>query len=177
MDNNYLQHYGVKGMKWGVRKKYYGAGTKGIVPEKPKGEQPSWKPKKSERQKRWEDNHGINPNRPNGTKNELSIEKAIKNHVKSKIGGKAERKTSEKHVAKESTTGKKIGKVASKVGKALQVVGTLYVADVTLTGGAVTRNAYKTGKKAAKNVMNKIGDSLFDYSILDKAGKVIRRYN
>lgn len=23
MDNSYLQHYGVKGMKWGVRKKYY----------------------------------------------------------------------------------------------------------------------------------------------------------
>lgn len=49
-------------MKWGKRIAI------GIVADKPKGKQPPWQHQKSESQKRWEDNHGINPNRPNGTK-------------------------------------------------------------------------------------------------------------
>lgn len=60
MDNE-LYHHGVKGMKWGIRK------TNGFAPEQPKS-QPDWQHKKSEEQKRWEDDHGINPHRPNGTK-------------------------------------------------------------------------------------------------------------
>lgn len=59
--SNELTHYGVPGMRWGVKRK-------GIVATRPKGQQPSWQPKKSDRRKRWEDDNGFNPNRPNGTK-------------------------------------------------------------------------------------------------------------
>lgn len=69
MDNRELKHYGVPGMRWGVRR---GSRTKltGSIP-RIKGPVPvkDERPKKSERQKRYEDDHGINPHRPNGTRN------------------------------------------------------------------------------------------------------------
>lgn len=67
--NGELQHHGVKGMKWGKRKK-------SIVADKPKGRTPGWK-HKSERQKRYEDDRGINPNRPNGTSRKSPIATVI----------------------------------------------------------------------------------------------------
>lgn len=36
METTELMHYGVKGMRWGHRKKYYGVGTNGFAGEKPK---------------------------------------------------------------------------------------------------------------------------------------------
>ena len=62
-----LYHYGVPGMKWGVRRR------NSIVGSSPKartfGRVIDERQKKSERQKRYEDDHGINPHRPNGTRN------------------------------------------------------------------------------------------------------------
>jgi hypothetical protein len=107
-----LQHHGVKGMKWGVRKKY----------------------------KRGD---AMDANDPSDKKTQKQT---------AKRGAKA-------------------------IVTALQTAGTLYAIDVTLTGGAVTRTAVKTGKAAVKSAINKVGDQLFDYSVLDSAGKVIRRYN
>lgn len=98
---NELQHYGVKGMKWGRRMKRF-------VPTQPKGRQPDWKPKKSERQKRWEDDHGINPHRPNGTTNS-AINKKLAEMAKKTI-----RKMSNADVReldkdlKRHTTGKRV---------------------------------------------------------------------
>ena len=66
--NNELYHYGVKGQKWGVRRSKLG-----ITGSQPKarvfGRVIDERQKKSERQKRYEDDHGINPHRPNGTRN------------------------------------------------------------------------------------------------------------
>ncbi len=70
-ENNELYHYGVPGMKWGIRRSDKG----GFVPQKTKGEQPPYKLPKSERRKRWEDDNGINPHRPNGTKPQVGINK------------------------------------------------------------------------------------------------------
>lgn len=71
-----LYHYGVKGMKWGKRKKHYGYGT-GIVADKPRGTQSSWQHKKTDSQKRWIDNHGINPHRPYDTSNNKNVRKKL----------------------------------------------------------------------------------------------------
>jgi hypothetical protein len=59
-----LIHYGVPGMKWGKR----GGKTSGIVADK-KPSRPSYLPRKSESQKKYEDDNGVNPNRPNRTLN------------------------------------------------------------------------------------------------------------
>lgn len=40
-NQNTLSHHGVKGMKWGVRRKRYGIGVGGFVPDKPNGQQPN----------------------------------------------------------------------------------------------------------------------------------------
>ena len=63
-----LYHYGVPGMKWGVRRS-----KNSIAGNTPKartfGRVIDERRKKSERQKRYEDDRGINPHRPNGTRN------------------------------------------------------------------------------------------------------------
>jgi hypothetical protein len=147
MENNELQHHGVKGMKWGVRKsryvtvkqarnnarkREYDAKKQALQESKGKGmtvrraiknvnkvgqearrqsirddkaynkqlraerkgknaveillgkkgpviDGDGWRPKKSEKQKRYEDDHGINPNRPNGTKNGKSPSEIVAN--------------------------------------------------------------------------------------------------
>ena len=63
--NNELYHYGVPGMKWGVRKRRNNVSS--IAPVKKKS-QPGWQRKKTEMEKQWIDDYGFNPHRPNGTK-------------------------------------------------------------------------------------------------------------
>ena len=66
--SNELYHYGVKGQKWGVRRSKVG-----VAGSQPRGRVfgrvIDERYKKSERQKRYADDHGINPHRPNGTQN------------------------------------------------------------------------------------------------------------
>ncbi len=121
-----LNHYGVKGMKWGV--------TKGGLYSKSK-------PPKNAM-----DGDGL--------------------HSKSKQPKKPTIK-SKKSLKKKATKG------AKAVVTALQVVGTAYALDLAYTGGAVTR----TAAKAVKSTLNKVGDQMFNYAVLDKDGKVLRRYN
>ena len=80
-----IYHYGIKGMKWGVRKSI-------IDPKKrPWGPVITERYEKSERQKQYEDDNGINPHRPNGTPsrgdiiNKAMIEKG-RNYLKKKWG-------------------------------------------------------------------------------------------
>lgn len=74
-------------------------------------------------------------------------------------------------------TAKRAAKGATAVATVLQVAGSVYAIDMAYTGGAVTRAATKAGKAAVKSALSKVGDQMFDYSILDASGKVLRRYN
>lgn len=169
-----LRHYGVKGMKWGHRKA-------------PKEYAKLDSLKKDYKNAKKEYNRAFNkaynrsiaawsPIKKHRQANDARWENAA-DKAKALNDAKKAYKDQKKEVRKNTTIGQKIGRAAPKVGKALQVVGTLYVADVTLTGGAVTRGAYKAGKTAVKNAMSKVGDSLFKYSVLDASGKVLKRFN
>ena len=146
-----LQHHGVKGMKWGVRRYRNKDGSS------------TQKGKKRSRLERAAD--AAQRDADNLRKHGYTAEADAVQKVADKNRQKAERqKQTSKRGAKAVTT-------------ALQVAGTLYYADLALTGGAMTRSAIKAGKAAVKSALNNIGDQMFDYSILDKDGKVIRRYN
>ena len=110
-----LYHYGVKGMKWGRRKNILPSSkpklrTYGVVKDE--------RSKKSERQKRYEDDYGINPHRTNGTKPRSS-----------------------------NTVRQKIDHGASKSRKVLKKIGRYYAADQIFFGGA-GRKAVKSAIQA-----------------------------
>mgnify|MGYP006967411505 CR=1 FL=1 len=146
-----LQHHGVKGMKWGVRRYQNKDGSL------------TQKGKKRSRLERAAD--AAQRDADNLRKHGYTAEADAVQKVADKNRQKAER---QKQTSKRG---------AKADGKALQVAGTLYYTDLALTGGAVTRATAKAGKAAAKRTLNNIGDQMFDYSILDKDGKVLRRYN
>ena len=168
-----LQHHGVKGMKWGVRKRYLNAdgslNDRGVKKYAKKGyAQDSFRSNKTVAGKAWDAYTGAH-------KTQASIQYDLSSK-------KQNRARAEKYLADKQKSSKNNQKQTAKRGakavvKALQVVGTVYALDMAYTGGAVTRGAAKAGKAAVKNAMSKIGDRLFDYSILDASGKTIYRYN
>ena len=193
-----LQHHGVKGMKWGVRKNRirsnspaYDTKTGKWIREPEGGsirKQVAVNNAKSLKEKSVakkalkdgyaeyktfeKDMHDLH-----GSSRKYSLDEKTGKYVNPKTG-----KTISDYEYKglqnyESARKSRNVRTANKVGSALQAVGTMYVADVTLTGGAVTRSVAKAGKAAVKNAMGKIGDTIFDYSILDASGKVLRRFN
>lgn len=147
--NDELQHHGVKGMKWGVRRNR-NAVNKDYSAKQRKHDR-AFYGKSGERRinKRLNEGHGLRGAR----------------HYE------AERKERNKKLAKKAKRGVKA------IGTVLQVAGSAYAIDMAYTGGAVTRAATKAGKAAVKSALSKVGDQMFDYSILDKDGKVRRRYN
>ena len=183
-----LQHHGVKGMKWGVRKKKYVTVRQGAKNANAAG------------RKAWQETTTANGGKLVGKDKNVAVYKdpvamrrgraaaqtarnnAIKESIKSdKAANKAERQRvkAEKKQLKADRALAKTGtkNAATKIAIALQAVSSLYVADVMLTGGATTRAAYKSGKAAVKSAMSKVGDQVFKYSVLDASGKVLRRYN
>lgn len=170
MNNTELMHYGVKGMKWGVRKKYR------------RGESMDandMSDSKTTRRVKNDYNTMSDADfrrKYQTTKNTYRkrVNRYGDPYMKSPLA-KAGKKLEAKQNAKSNQSAKKRG--AKAVTTALQVAGTLYYADLALTGGAVTRSTAKAGKTAVKRTLNNIGDQMFDYSILDKDGKVLRRYN
>lgn len=102
--------------------------TKKLVEKQPK-QRPSWKYETSERQKRWEDNHGINPNRPNGTTN------------------------SDIFVSRKKT-GRTVKKGAAKTAEILSKVGTAYMTDQIFWGGNGTRIAMSAVKHTGRAVIS-----------------------
>lgn len=192
-----LQHYGVKGMKWGRRKDRIrssspayntktgkwtrepegGSISKQVAVYNAKGLKAKHAAKKAlkegyaEYQTFEKDMHS-----QHGSSRKYSLDKSTGKYVDRKTGKTIEdyeyKGLKDYEIARKSRN----VRTASAVGSVLQTIGTMYVADVTLTGGAVTRSVAKAGKSAVKNAMGKIGDTIFDYSILDASGKVLRRF-
>lgn len=196
MESTELQHYGVKGMKWGVRKKYKrGDAMDTNDPSDSKTTRrvkndyntlsdaefmrkySASKEKYRKRVNRYGDPYMRSPLAKAGKK--LAKSKTL-NKISNYDGQKkraeklTERLTDKADITRQRQAAKRGAKA---VVKALQVVSTAYALDMAYTGGAVTRGAAKAGKTAVKSALNKIGDQMFDYAVLDKDGKVLRRYN
>lgn len=165
-----LYHHGVKGMKWGVRKfqakeaelakkktaykkakKAYGRSFNKAYNRSITALSP-FKKHRENNNKRWADT----------AQRARNLEKA-----------KNEYKTAKKEFRKHTTTGQKIGIGLRRASKVIGTIGYLYAVDLTVSGGAGTK-AVKAGAKYAKN---KAMDKMFNTAIIDKDGKVIRRYN
>ena len=191
-----LQHYGVKGMKWGVRKKYKSGdhmdtndksdskttrrvkndyNTMSDIEFRKKYQ--TSKETYRKRVNRYGDPYMNSPLAKMGKR--LSKSKTLNKIANSEAQQKRAEKLTEKLTGKaDKNRQKQTAKRGAKaVATVLQVAGTAFALDMAYTGGAVTRAAAKVGKAAVKNTMSKIGDRLFDYSILDASGKTIYRYN
>lgn len=165
-----LQHHGVKGMKWGVRKarkEYAKLDTlKGQYKHAKKAYDRSWnyaynssgksfstsRVKRAENDARWKD----------ATRDAARVKKT-----------KAAYKEQKKAVRENAPVAAKLERGAKAVGKGMAVVGGLYIADQVYYGGTGTKFA----KAAVKKAYNTLMDKSFAYSLLDASGKVIRRYN
>lgn len=194
--NYELMHYGVKGMKWGVRKKYKRGDTMDAndlsdskTTRRVKNDYNTMSDAEFMRKySASKETYRKRVNRYGDPYMKSPLAKAGKKLAKSKTLNKiansdGHKKRSEKLVEKlTSKADKKTQKQVAKRGAeavvtALKTAAALYSIDVAITGGAVTRTAAKAGKTAVKNTMNKIGDQLFDYAVLDRDGKIIKRYN
>lgn len=158
-----LQHHGVKGMKWGHRKAREEYRELDRAKRHLKATRKNYVRTARARTKSF--------GRLYETQQHL---KATEKYTEAKKAYKDQKKS----VRENATIGQKLGHAGKRaVEKTLMGVGSFYVTDVMLTGGATTRAIVKTGKTAAKSAMDKIGDKMFNYAVLDAAGKVIRRYN
>lgn len=183
--NQTLAHYGVKGMKWGVRRKQRNViGTPGGVKGGPYGENKPLKGAKSGPYHENQKTPGVT--RSASAKKRSRLERAADAAQRDadnlrKHGYTAEadavQKVADKNRQKAERQKQTVKRGAKAIVTALQVVGPLYYTDLALTGGATTRAAVKVGKATVKSVLNKVGDQMFDYAVLDKDGKVLRRYN
>ena len=165
-----LQHYGVKGMKWGVRK----AREEYKKLDEAKGR---YKHAKKAYRRSW--NYYYNRS---GQVFSLNRAKRVQNTERFKDAAKdAQRlnktkkayKEQKAAVRKNAPVAAKLERGAKAVGRGLAVVGGMAVVDHVYFGGAGT----KVAKAAVTKAYNNLADKTFKYSVLDKAGKVIRRYN
>ena len=180
MESTELMHYGVKGMKWGVRK----ARQEYKKLDTAKGQYKHAK-------KAYDRSFNYASSRTTGYR--LSTAKRAENDAawndarrdaKRVTETKAAYKAQKKAIRENAPVAAKLERGGKHVAKGLGVVGGMYLYDQMYLGGAGTKatkvvasKAATAGKDAVKNAMRKVGDTLFDYAVLDASGKVIRRYN
>lgn len=166
-----LRHYGVKGMKWGVRK----AQKEYAELDRRKA---AYKKAKKAYSKAYNQAAGIrnygsfSPIKKHRVASQKRWEKALDKGQALNEAKKAY-KDQKKNVRKNTTLGQKIGRGSKHVGAALKTIGYMAIMDQALNNGAVR----KAATAAVKSAINKVGDQVFDYALLDKSGKVIKRYN
>lgn len=165
-----LQHYGVKGMKWGVRK----AREEYKKLDQAKGQYKHAKKAYDRSFSYYYKNskQGLSLNRAKRVENNERFKDSMRDAKRLNETKKAY-KEQKKAVRKNAPVAAKLERGAKAVGRGLAVVGGMAVVDHVYFGGAGTKFA----KSAVNKAYNSLMDQTFQYSVLDKTGKVLRRYN
>lgn len=182
MSDYVLVHYGVKGMKWGIRKNPEVVAARAAYKKAKKDYNNAYFDANNRRadaysfsakrrvanQARWENVYD---------KGKV-FDSAQKAYTAAKNTAKAEAKAARAAVKaekqhKEVTKTQPKEKGVKAVEKIAGTIGAMYVADFMFNGGKGA-NAVKRGAKYAKKA---VLDKAFNASILDATGKVIYRYN
>lgn len=169
MPENELYHHGVKGMKWGVRKKYRNSNgslnAKGVKKYAKKGyAQDSIRSNRSTSGKVYDAYTGAHKIDAD-IRYDSSSKKANKQRAEQYLEDRAKRRN--------APTSEKINKGLKTSAKILAKVGSAYLEDQLFFGGIGT-SAVKAG---SKYVANSIANKMFNTAIIDKNGKIIHRYN
>lgn len=169
MSDYELYHHGVKGMKWGVRKKYLKSdgslNPKGVKKYAKKGyARDSIRSNRSTSGKVFDAYTGAH-----------KIDADIRYDSSSKKANKerAEQYVKELSDRKNAPTSEKINKGLKTSAKILTKVGSAYLEDQLFFGGIGT----STVKAGSKYVTNTLANKMFNTAIIDRNGKVIHRYN
>lgn len=168
MESTELMHYGVKGMKWGVRrarKEYADLDrAKGIYKNAKKSYNRSFNYASSKAT-------GVSMSRAKRAEKDAAWND-VKSHKERLDKTKEQYKTQKKAVRENAPVAAKLERGGKAVGKGMAVVGGMYLYDQMYFGGAGS----KAAKAAATKAFNTVKDKAFPYAILDASGKVIRRY-
>lgn len=164
-----LQHHGVKGMKWGVRKarKEYADldRAKGIYKNAKKSynRQVNYAGSKAK---------GFSLSRARRAEKDAAWND-VKAHKERLDKTKEQYKAQKKAVKENAPVAAKLERGAKAVGKGLAVAGGIALYDHMYLGGA----GAKAAKSAVTKAYNALMDKAFTYTVYDAAGKVISRYN
>ena len=168
MESTELMHYGVKGMKWGVRKKYYNSdgslNDRGVEKYAKKGyAKDSFRSNKTTAGKAWDaytGAHKINA----AAKYETSSKKQNQERAEKYL---ADRKSDRKKAAK--NIAKKAGKGAAAVAGSLAKVGQAYATDQLFFGGY--------GTAAAKEAIRGVGMAAITAYTMARGGYDIKWFD
>lgn len=165
-----LQHYGVKGMKWGVRK----ARQEYKKLDQLKGQYKHAKKAYDRSFGYYYQNskQGLSLNRVKRVQNNERFKDSVRDAQRLEKTKKAY-KEQKKAVRKNAPVAAKLERGARAVGRGMAVVGGLYIADQMYFRGAGS----KAAKAAVTKAYNALADRTFQYAILDASGKILRRYN
>jgi hypothetical protein len=178
-----LQHYGVKGMKWGRRKAQNTANTQKWSTKQARDEYKKLDKLKGQ-YKHAKKAYNRSFSYASEQSNNFSLSR-VRRAEKDAAWNDAQRdakrvnetkkayKEQKKATRKNAPVAAKLERGARKVGVGLAAVGGMYLADQVYFGGAGTRFA----KSAVTKAYTTLQDQMFDYSLLDKAGNVLKRYN
>lgn len=168
MEFTELAHYGVKGMKWGVRRarqEYRKLDTaKGQYKHAKKAYDRSFNYANSQ-------TTGYRLSTVKRAENDAAWNDArrdAKRVAETKTAYKAQKKA----VRENAPVAAKLERGGKHVAKGLGVVGGMYLYDQIYLGGAGS----KLAKSATTKAFNAVKDKVFPYELLDASGKVIRRY-
>lgn len=165
-----LYHYGVKGMKWGVRKSEQK--TSELYSKKAAYKQAKKEYSKSFNKAYNRSAAAYSPFKKHRQANDERWRDAA-DKAKKVAEAKDAYKSAKKDFKKNATIGQKIERGAKSAGEALVAVGKLTLADLAVTGGAGSRAVVRGAKYMKDAALNK----MFNTAVLDATGKVIYRYN